>query len=110
MNNLTHQEKIGVINQIKHSLFNEDEFNIASDRMFKDADTNGDDIVDKDELGVELLKIAKCFGFPEPNKDTVELILLKYDKNHDGKIDKQEFKLFFKNALENFLKIAELHK
>jgi len=109
MDNLSHIEKVEILNQLKHVLYNDLEFDVAAEKTFKDADANCDNIVDKDELGVELKKLATVFGLPEPNKDTVEVILLKYDKDHDGKIDLKEWKLFFKNTLENFVKMAELH-
>ncbi len=110
MDGLTHEEKGKMIAMLNHSLTSQEEFDRVANKMFDDADVNKDDIVDKDELEIELKKMAKVFGLPEPNKDTVEIILKKYDANHSGNIDRLEWKVFFKNALENFLHMTELKK
>ena len=109
MDNLSHIEKLEIVKQMNHILNSPQEFEFACEKTFKDADQNNDDFVDKDELEVELMKMAKAFGLPEPNKDTVELILLKYDVNHNKNLDRKEWACFFKNALENFEKLAEKH-
>ena len=96
-----------VIADIKSMLSNTEKFNEFALERFAHTDRDGNELIDQSELEKAMLEIAEEMGAPKPSKATVEKTLKKYDKDKSGKLDRNEFNLFARWVLENFLKAME---
>jgi Ca2+-binding EF-hand superfamily protein len=67
--------------------------------FFKQADTDDDGLIDRDELMKLIKDLSHVSGFPLPDhtqlKDTVNLIFETFDTNKDGFIDFPEFTKYY---------------
>lgn len=67
--------------------------------FFQQADTNNDNLIDKNELTKLIIDLSGSSGFPLPDenqlRETVTLIFETFDTNKDGFIDFPEFTKYY---------------
>ena len=88
---MEHQKK-----ELKKKIMNEEIFGPIVDKTFQEADINSNGFVEKKELGVLLKKIRENLGFPPPTEKDIKNEMERLDKNKDGKISKEEFRVLVK--------------
>ena len=86
--------------EIQALLSNPEAFNAAAKKGYEGGGVNKNGLIDVEEVETILANFAKANNLPKPTKAEVEEVFKKLDKDKSGKVDFEEFKLFFKAFLE----------
>ena len=70
------------------------------DFCFKDADADGNGTIDAAEFKKHLEMVYSDIGISMPNEDEITGYMSALDINHDGKLDKSEFKAYVVDMLK----------
>lgn len=85
---------------LKAKINDEKAFSKIVDIAFDAADTDKSGFVERKELKEVMTQAFKQFGAPSPPSDAdIDEELKKLDKNKDGKISKEEFRVLIKDIL-----------
>lgn len=68
---------------------------------FKSVDTNNSGLIEASELESLMKQISKDMGIPQPSKSDVDDVLKQLDKDKNGKIDYNEFKVLIVDILKS---------
>ena len=67
------------------------------DTTFANADLNKNSILERSELAILLKSIYGTLGLSPPKESEIDQELKRLDKNKDGKLSKNEFKVLVKD-------------
>lgn len=81
---------------------------ISLESMFQNFDTDRSGFIDKEEFRALLRAVAGVFELVEPTQSDVDIFFRDSDKNHDNKLDFEEFSRFVGEMREQKRKISEL--
>ncbi len=82
-------------------LKDENQLEIITKKAFDSYDNNKNGLLDLDEIYNILKSFAKQNNFPNPTKKECEEVFKSLDLNKDGKINYDEFKVFFIKYLKS---------
>jgi len=83
--------------ELRKQILNEKVFGPMVDKSFNDADLDKSGFVEKNELAILLKSIHTSLNIPPPSNADIEQELKRLDKNSDGKISKEEFRVLVKD-------------
>ena len=64
---------------------------------FENADLNKNSVIERNELAILLKSIYGTLGLNPPEEKEIDEELVRLDLNKDGKLNKEEFKVFVKD-------------
>ena len=82
--------------ELRAKIMNEKIFGPIVDKTFQEADINHNGFIEKKELAILLKKIRDNLGFPPPTEEDIQNEMKRLDKNKDGKLSKDEFRVLVK--------------
>ena len=91
---------------IKKILKDLTKLNNLADKAFETVDSDNSGLITEDELFIILKCMSKDLGLDEPTEDEVLEILSMLDIDKSGKLEKKEFRIFFKKILEASLDLC----
>jgi calcium-binding protein CML len=90
------------INKTANELLkDEKQLDLITKKAFDSYDNNKNGLLDLDEIHNILKTFAKQNNFPNPTKKECEVVFNSLDLNKDGKINYDEFKIFFTKYLKS---------
>ena len=84
-------------NELKNKILSDEYFYPLVEKTFKSSDLDGSGFIEKNELAILLKSIHNTLNIPPPSNEDIEKELRRLDKNSDGKISKQEFRVLVKD-------------
>ncbi len=82
---------------LRKQILDEKVFGPMVDKSFNDADLDKSGYIEKNELAILLKSIHTSLNIPPPSNNDIEQELKRLDKNSDGKISKEEFRVLVKD-------------
>ena len=76
-------------------------------KVFDEIDIKKNGILEKNEIKKHMNDVQKYLLGNEIDNEIFEKVFNSYDKDHDGIINYDEFKPYFKNMLEKMIDILE---
>ncbi len=82
--------------KIKKEVLDEKNFGPLVDKIFQQNDVNNSGYIEQNELAELLNNLFEQWNLPKLKNEQIEAELKRLDKNKDGKISKQEFRVLVK--------------
>ena len=85
------------MDKLKEKGIDEKAFEEMVETTFAQADLNQNSTIERNELALLLKKIYVTLGIDPPSESDIDNEYKRLDKNSDGKLNKEEFKILVKD-------------
>ena len=85
------------MDKLKEKGIDEKTFEEMVETTFTQADLNQNSTIERNELALLLKKIYGTLGIDPPSESDIDNEYKRLDKNSDGKLNKEEFKILVKD-------------
>ena len=85
------------MDKLKEKGIDEKAFEEMVETTFTQADLNQNSTIERNELALLLKKIYVTLGIDPPSESDIDNEYKRLDKNSDGKLNKEEFKILVKD-------------
>ena len=85
------------MDKLKEKGIDEKTFEEMVETTFTQADLNQNSTIERNELATLLKKISGTLGIEPPSESDIDNEYKRLDKNSDGKLNKEEFKILVKD-------------
>ena len=96
------------LNQLKQLIEDDSKFNDVSEELFKYANLDSNGYIDFNEFSILIKTISSDLGICIPPKEDIILIFNNLDRNKNGKIRKEEMKIFFKDMILSLMDLERM--